>query len=208
MGKIKVTLIKSPIGFKLDQKRTVEALGLRKINSFRIHEENEAVKGMIFKIKHLIKVEEAKEVKEKAVKPSVVKVEAKAKPKTEVSAAQPKTKAKTAEEKPESRDDHQSSAITEATKVTKPKAAEAKIKTETEKKAVKAEDSEKKSVTKTETKAKPKSAKPKAAETIKTEKAKKPVAKAATSAKPKTETKTTAKSKKADDTVKKDGGKE
>ena len=71
MSKIKVTLIKSPIGFKLNQKRTVEALGLRKLNSFRIHEENDAIKGMIFTVKHLVKVEEVKE--EKAKKPAAVK---------------------------------------------------------------------------------------------------------------------------------------
>lgn len=85
MGKIKVTLIKSPIGFQLDQKRTVEALGLKKINSFRIHEENDAVKGMIFKVKHLLKVEEAEET----VNPSIAK-----KPKATAAKAEPKAETK------------------------------------------------------------------------------------------------------------------
>lgn len=57
MSKIKVTLVKSPIGFKYDQKRTVEALGLKKLNSSVIHEENDAIRGMVFKVKHLVKVE-------------------------------------------------------------------------------------------------------------------------------------------------------
>lgn len=59
MAKIKVTLVKSPIGYSKDQKATVIALGLNKLNSSAIHEENEAISGMIFKIKHLLKVEKA-----------------------------------------------------------------------------------------------------------------------------------------------------
>ncbi len=57
MAKIKVTLVKSPIGFKYDQRRTCEALGLKKLNSFKIHEENDAIRGMVFKVKHLVRVE-------------------------------------------------------------------------------------------------------------------------------------------------------
>jgi len=87
MRTVKVTLIKSAIGFKLNQKRTVEALGLRKLNSFKIHEENDAIKGMIFTIKHLVKVEEVEKVKPAAVKKAAKPVEAKtAKPKVEVKA--------------------------------------------------------------------------------------------------------------------------
>lgn len=59
MAKIKVTLVKSPIGYSKDQKATVIALGLNKLNSSVVHEENEAISGMIFKIKHLLKVESA-----------------------------------------------------------------------------------------------------------------------------------------------------
>ena len=57
-NKIKVTLVKSPIGFSKDQKRTVVALGLNKLNSSNELPDNSAVRGMIFKIKHLVRVEE------------------------------------------------------------------------------------------------------------------------------------------------------
>ena len=54
---IKVTLIKSTIACLPNQKKVVEALGLKKINSFRIHNENPCILGMIDKVKHLVKVE-------------------------------------------------------------------------------------------------------------------------------------------------------
>ena len=56
--KIRVTLVKSPIGYSKDQKRTVVALGLNKLNSTHELPDNGAVRGMIFKIKHLVRVEE------------------------------------------------------------------------------------------------------------------------------------------------------
>ena len=56
--KVRVTLVKSPIGFSKDQKRTVVALGLNKLNSTNELPDNSAVRGMIFKIKHLVRVEE------------------------------------------------------------------------------------------------------------------------------------------------------
>jgi len=59
MAQIKITLIKSPIGCKPDQRATVTALGLNKLMSTTVKEENDAIKGMIFKVKHLIKVENA-----------------------------------------------------------------------------------------------------------------------------------------------------
>lgn len=56
--KLRVTLVKSAIGFSKDQKRTVTALGLNKLNSSNELPDNSAVRGMIFKIKHLVRVEE------------------------------------------------------------------------------------------------------------------------------------------------------
>lgn len=56
--KIRVTLVKSPIGYKYDQRKTVEALGLNKLNSSHELVDNAAVRGMIFKVKHLVRVEE------------------------------------------------------------------------------------------------------------------------------------------------------
>ena len=55
---IKVTLVKSAIGYSKDQKRTGVALGLNKLNSSNELPDNSAVRGMIFKIKHLVRVEE------------------------------------------------------------------------------------------------------------------------------------------------------
>jgi large subunit ribosomal protein L30 len=56
---IKLTLIKSPIGYELRQKRTVRALGLRKIRQMVEVADSPAIRGMIAKIPHLLKVEEA-----------------------------------------------------------------------------------------------------------------------------------------------------
>ena len=56
--KLKITLIKSTSGRLVKQKRTVEALGLTKIHSSVIVNDNDAVRGMIFVVKHLVKVEE------------------------------------------------------------------------------------------------------------------------------------------------------
>lgn len=60
MGKIRVTKIKSSINRPKDQKATLEALGLRKINQSNEFKQNPAVQGMIDKVKHLVKVEEIK----------------------------------------------------------------------------------------------------------------------------------------------------
>lgn len=60
-GKIKVTLVKSTIGSLDKQKKTVEALGLKKIRSSRVHNDTPAIRGMIFVVKHLVSVEEVTE---------------------------------------------------------------------------------------------------------------------------------------------------
>ncbi len=57
MAKIKVTLIKSTIGTLEKQKANVAALGLRKIGSSSVHEDNAAIRGMISVVSHLVKVE-------------------------------------------------------------------------------------------------------------------------------------------------------
>ncbi len=61
MKKIKVTLIHSVIGRKEDQKRTVKALGLKKISSSRVHDDNVVIRGMVNKVSHLVKVEDVQE---------------------------------------------------------------------------------------------------------------------------------------------------
>lgn len=57
MTKVKITLIKSTIKKSGNQKKTVAALGLRKINQTVEKELNPSIEGMINKVKHLIKVE-------------------------------------------------------------------------------------------------------------------------------------------------------
>lgn len=56
--KVKVTQIKSGIGRPADQKRTLEALGLRKIRQSRLYELTAPIQGMIAKVSHLVEVEE------------------------------------------------------------------------------------------------------------------------------------------------------
>ena len=56
--KLKITLVKSPIGAIPKQKATVEALGLRKLNKTVEMPDNPAVRGMIQQVRHLVKVEE------------------------------------------------------------------------------------------------------------------------------------------------------
>ena len=56
--KLKVTLVKSPIGAIPKHRKTVEALGLRKLNKTVELPDNDAVRGMIWHVKHLVKVVE------------------------------------------------------------------------------------------------------------------------------------------------------
>ena len=56
--KLKVTLVKSPIGAVPKHKKTVEALGLRKLNKTVIMPDNAATRGMVQQVRHLVKVEE------------------------------------------------------------------------------------------------------------------------------------------------------
>jgi len=55
---LKVTLKRSTIGCRQDQIGTVRALGLKKIGQSVVKEANDSIKGQIFKIKHLVEVEE------------------------------------------------------------------------------------------------------------------------------------------------------
>ena len=58
---LKVTLIKSPISSLRDQQDTVKALGLHRLNETVVKPDNACVRGQIFKVKHLVKVEEVEE---------------------------------------------------------------------------------------------------------------------------------------------------
>jgi large subunit ribosomal protein L30 len=55
---LRITLVKSPIGYSERQKRTVRALGLRRLRQSVELSDNPAVRGMITKIQHLVQVEE------------------------------------------------------------------------------------------------------------------------------------------------------
>jgi large subunit ribosomal protein L30 len=56
--KIRITLIKSALGRKPNQRKTVRALGLRKMQSTVVKEVSPAIEGMVKKVAHLVKVEE------------------------------------------------------------------------------------------------------------------------------------------------------
>ena len=57
---IEIVLIKSPIGYNISKRKTLEALGLKKMNQKVIKNDSDAVRGMINRVKHLVKVEESK----------------------------------------------------------------------------------------------------------------------------------------------------
>ncbi len=58
--KLKITLVKSTIGQKPEKKATVRSLGLKRISSSVVHEDNAAIRGMIASVSHIVKVEEVK----------------------------------------------------------------------------------------------------------------------------------------------------
>lgn len=60
MARLKITQVKSRCGASERQKANLDALGLRKINATVEHEDSAIIKGMVLKVKHLIKVEEVK----------------------------------------------------------------------------------------------------------------------------------------------------
>ena len=57
---LKIKLVKSPIGYAQDQKDTVKALGLRILGQDVVRPDNAPIRGMVFKVKHLVSVEETK----------------------------------------------------------------------------------------------------------------------------------------------------
>ena len=61
MAKVKITLVKSPISCTWRQRRTVEGLGLRKLNHSVLQPANMQILGMVRKIAHLVHIEEVPE---------------------------------------------------------------------------------------------------------------------------------------------------
>lgn len=58
MKKVKITQVRSGIGKPLRQKRTLEALGIRKMHQSKVVETTPQIEGMINKVSHLLKIEE------------------------------------------------------------------------------------------------------------------------------------------------------
>jgi large subunit ribosomal protein L30 len=58
VAKLRITWVKSGIGYNEVQKRTLKALGFRRLNQSVTHNDCNSIRGMINKVKHLVKVEE------------------------------------------------------------------------------------------------------------------------------------------------------
>jgi large subunit ribosomal protein L30 len=58
VAKLRITWVKSGIGYNEVQKRTLKALGFHRLNQSVTHDDCRPIRGMINKVKHLVKVEE------------------------------------------------------------------------------------------------------------------------------------------------------
>lgn len=58
---LKITLVRSPIGYKKNQRVTAETLGLRKLNASVVHKATPQIRGMVNSISHLVEVEEVED---------------------------------------------------------------------------------------------------------------------------------------------------
>ncbi len=56
MSKLRITYKKSMIGYNQEQKDTIRSLGFRKLNQTVIKPDNPAIRGMVFKVRHLVEV--------------------------------------------------------------------------------------------------------------------------------------------------------
>ena len=63
MVKLRITWVKSGIGYNETQKRTLAALGFHRLNQSVIHEDSMTLRGMVNKVRHLVNVEEASEAR-------------------------------------------------------------------------------------------------------------------------------------------------
>ena len=68
MAKLRITYIKSAIGYNVKQKATIQALGLRRLRQTVEHEDSPVIRGMINKVSHLVRVDAAPETVEEAVR--------------------------------------------------------------------------------------------------------------------------------------------
>ncbi len=63
MVKLRITWVKSSIGYNESQRRTLTSLGFHRLNQSVVHDDSMSLRGMINKVRHLVKVEEASEAK-------------------------------------------------------------------------------------------------------------------------------------------------
>lgn len=56
--KLRITYVKSAIGYSVRHKATIRALGLRKLHQSVVHVESQVLRGMLSKVNHLVKIEE------------------------------------------------------------------------------------------------------------------------------------------------------
>lgn len=63
MAKLRITWVKSAIGYNESQRRTLTTLGFHRLNQSVVHNDSMSLRGMIDKVRHLVKVEEAIEAK-------------------------------------------------------------------------------------------------------------------------------------------------
>ena len=59
--KLRIKLVKSPIGYNKKQRKNAESLGLKKLNATAVHYDTPIIRGMVNKISHLLEVEEIEE---------------------------------------------------------------------------------------------------------------------------------------------------
>jgi len=58
VAKLRITLVKSSIGYAKEQRKTLKSLGFHRLNQTVTHTDCASIRGMINKVKHLVKVEE------------------------------------------------------------------------------------------------------------------------------------------------------
>jgi large subunit ribosomal protein L30 len=63
VAKLRITWVKSDIGYNQSQRRTLATLGFHRLNQSVVHDDSMSLRGMLNKVRHLIKVEEASEAK-------------------------------------------------------------------------------------------------------------------------------------------------
>ena len=68
MATLKITQVKSRIGASAQQRKNLDALGLKKINQSVEHSDSVIIKGMLDRVKHLVKIEEVAPAKKAAPK--------------------------------------------------------------------------------------------------------------------------------------------